>query len=56
MGRQEEFHSFHNLVVSNLLGKNTCCLYLVICNPMNELQNGIANKGLQTIEKIIEEL
>ncbi|KAG0604470.1 hypothetical protein M758_10G174400 [Ceratodon purpureus] len=35
MAGQEEYHSFHDLVVPNDSATGNCCLYFIVCNPVN---------------------
>ena len=43
MAGQTEYHSFHDLVVPNLSADGSCSLYLVVCNPMDQISSKVRN-------------
>jgi len=52
MAGQDDYHSFHDLVIPNLTGNSgSSCFFILVCNPIH-----LGTRGLKSVQEIGDEL
>ncbi|KAG0593020.1 hypothetical protein KC19_1G298900 [Ceratodon purpureus] len=50
---QEEYHTFHDMMLPNRSPNGDCCFYFIVCNPTNAIQRLYEKEPMQQLKRDI---